>query len=328
MKVELIIPSRCTSILPNDLEKPHLVAEPKMDGSRYVLYIGCDPYERQANNALLSRRVSVVDTKHVDRTANVPHITALMYADLQGTVLDGEIMAENFLATNSIMNSSPMLAVQKQKELGFLNYHVFDIVRFRGKDLRGLPLEKRRKILVAVVERMNNKYIKPIEQFTGDIHKYFQSIVNAGGEGVIVKDLRQGYGMGWCKMKKSYDVSCIISGWKAGNGKYADSIGSLALSVHHNGELIEIGFASGFDDTLRIDMGRNFDAYKGKVVDVFTQEIQASKRSKDNPVGRLRHPTFHRLRDDLNAKDCTSLKLQEDLKAAKTKSSRFKRGDE
>jgi bifunctional non-homologous end joining protein LigD len=196
---------------------------------------------------------------------------------------------------------------------------------FRGKDVRMLALLERRKILEAVVERMDNEFVETIPQFSGDINAHFQRIVANGGEGLIVKDLRQAYGCSWSKMKKVYDVSCVISGFKPGNGKYADSIGSLAISVYHDNKLVEIGFASGFDDSIREDMRKNFKKYQGKVVDVFVQEIQDSKRSKDNVVGRVRHPTFHRFRNDVNAKDCTSEKLLSDLKAAKTKNNRWRK---
>lgn len=324
MSIILIPPSRCTSTLPEDLSKEYLIAEEKLDGSRYVLYIGADPYGRQSGNTLLSRRVSVTDGKHVDRTGNVPHITAIDYSGLEGTVLDGEIMANDFLGTNSVMNSSPALAVQKQNETGKLKYNVFDVLIFRGKDVRGYALEQRRKILEEVVRRMGNEFVTVIPQFKGDIQTYFNQIVARGGEGVIVKDIRCGYGVGWAKMKKVYDISCIVSGWKAGTGKYSSSIGSLALSVWHDGKLVEIGFASGFDDKLRNDMAHNFDKYKGRVLDVFAQEIQDSKRSGGNPVGRLRHPTFHRFRDDVNPSDCTSEKLWADFKATKTKNNRWR----
>jgi ATP-dependent DNA ligase len=326
-KFELIIPSRCTAKLMDDLERPHLVAEPKMDGSRYVLYIGGCPYGRRTSNTLLSRRVSTVDLKHVDRTLNVPHITGTCYEDLFGTVLDGEIQSVDFLSTNSIMNSSPNLAVEKQKEIGPVNYFVFDITHFRGKDIRNLPLEKRRKVLSEVVKRIGNPSVKLMPQVSSeeyDLSVYFNTLVNDGGEGIIVKDLRQAYGVGWAKMKKSYDVSCFISGFKQGSGKYSEGVGSIALSVYHEGEPVEIGFASGFTDDIRADMGENPGKYLRRVVDIFTQEIQDSKRSKDNKVGRLRHPTFFRFRDDLNAEDCTSEKLWSDLKAAKTRRTRTK----
>lgn len=326
--IDLYIPSRCTASLPEDLENPNLIAEEKLDGSRYMLYLGCDPYKRQDNNALLSRRVSVQDEKHVDRTRNVPHITGLDYEELIGTVLDGEIMAKDFLKTNGIMNcGSEYEAVKRMKEYGYVSFYAFDVVSYRGQCVKGMPLAKRRKILEAVVERMDNEYVKTIPQVTENLQEYFQQIVDAGGEGIIVKDTRFGYGREWSKFKKSYDVSCVISGYKEGNGKYAGGIGSLALSVWHDGKLHEIGFASGMDDALRNTMSKNFDAFEGKVVDVYAQEIQDSKRSAGSVVGRLRHPTFHRLRDDLNSEDCTFEKLKSDMKAAKTKAFR-KRGGE
>ncbi len=321
MKFELVHPSRCTGKLPEDFEKDHLIAEEKLDGSRYVLYLGGCPYSRREGNTLLSRRESISDGKYVDRSDNVPHITSIDYG-LDGTILDGEIMSNDFLNTNSIMNSLPKEAQRKQEEHGNLNYFVFDILFFKGKDIRSMPLSDRRKILEKVVDKMGNDHIKVIPQIKEDIPGYFQKIIKKGGEGLIIKDLRMGYGSQWAKMKKSYEVSCIVSGYKKGTGKYADMIGSLALSVYKDGKLIEVGFASGFDDKLRIEMSKNFQNYEGRVVDIFTQEIQ--KVDAKNPAGRLRHPTFFRFRDDLTPKTITSEKLFEDLKATKTRSNRDK----
>lgn len=320
--MELVIPSRCTATLPDDFDKDYLIAEPKIDGSRYVLYLGLnsDPHERRDGNTLLSRRVSVVDGKHVDKTDNLPHITHPPYDGLGGTVLDGEVQATDFSKTNSIMNSSPALAVSKQKEIGLCTYWAFDIAYFRGKDIRHLPLEKRRKVLEEVVKRMGNEHVKCIPQIHENFELKFKEIVARGGEGIILKDLRQAYGVGWAKMKKSYDVSCVIVDWKAGNGKYASSIGSIELAVYSAGKLVSIGYASGFDDALRAEMAKDFSKFKGRVVDVYTQEM--SKPSKEHELGRLRHPTFHRLRDDFTATDCTIEKLRSDIAGAKKALSR------
>jgi len=322
MKTELYLPSRCTSKLPDDLEKENLVGEEKLDGSRYVLYLGCDPYERSfTNNTIISRRVSVVDNKHVDRSLNLPHITESDYGVLNGTVIDGEVMANDFLGTNSILNSNPDLAIQKQEKHGWLTFNAFDVMAFRGKDIRGLPLYQRRKVLEEVANRIGNPYLKVIPQFSVGLESEFSRIVGAGGEGIIVKDLRQGYGCGWSKMKKSYDVSTVITGWKPGNGKYKDQVGSLAFSVWHNGGLVEIGYASGFDDPLRKEMTENFSQYEGKVLDVFIQEIQKGKNSGE--LGRTRHATFSKIRDDMNSQDCTYEKLMADMKK-KARSNRNK----
>jgi ATP-dependent DNA ligase len=316
MRTELYAPSRCTAKLPDVLDNPNLVAELKIDGSRYVLYFDCDPYERQAGNTLLSRRPSVTDGRLVDKTANVPHITKDLFDGLGGTILDGEMVSADFTSTNSIMNSAPRVALQKQKEIGLITYHVFDIMAYKGVDVRNKTLAERRKILKHVIEKIDNPHIKMVEQVTENLEEFFNKTVAKGGEGIVVKDLRMAYGVGWAKMKKSYDVTCFVSGFKDGNGKYKGGVGAIAISVWRDdfAAPIEVGFASGFDDATRADMTKNPKKYMGRSVDIFAQEI-----SKDN---RLRHPTFHRFRDDVLSHECTIEKLKKDIAVGKKAKSR------
>jgi len=311
-----VLPARCTAELPADLSAPHFVSELKLDGSRYVLYIGpgTDPMGRRKDTTLLSRHISKIDNKPVDRTDNVPQIVGPDYGDLAGTILDGEMFLRDFPTTQSVMGSGPTVAIDKQKAGGWLNFWVWDCPVFRGEDIRGRSLADRRKVLEAVVARMGNPFVKLMPQWRGDHDAIFREIVEGGGEGIIVKDTRMAYGIGWAKMKKSYEVSCFISGFKPGNGKYAGGVGALALSVYSGlGDAIEVGFASGFDDGVR---GSLTERDIGRVVDVYAQEI-----SRD---GRLRHPTFYRFRDDMEETDCTFDKLRDDLdKAAKAKRKRW-----
>jgi len=327
----LVTPSRCTASLPPDLEKPYLVSEIKLDGSRYVFYIGFCPYGRRDGNTLLSRRISTVESvrnidgdripTHVDRTGNIPHIADWDYDGLEGTILDGECFLKDFPTTSSIMGSGPAKAVQKQIDKK-ITYFAFDVMFFRGKDVRGLPLSKRRKILEEIIKRMNNPHVRAIPQWSGNIDEKFQAVVSKGGEGLIIKDIRQGYGMGWAKYKKSYDVSCVICGYKPGNGKYQDQIGAIELGVVlPDGKIHPIGWASGFDDQIRKEITDNQDEFLGKVVDIFVHE--KSKPSVENKYGRLRHPTFHRFRPDVDASECTLEKLTADLKK-KVKTGRWK----
>lgn len=307
--MKLFEPSRCTADLPKDLSKEYLVAEEKLDGSRYLLYIGYDPYERRKGNTLLSRRLSTYDNKFVDKTDNLSHVTHLVYSNLTGTVLDGEVMGESFLATTAALNSRPNKSLK-------LDFHAFDVLMINNQDIRSSELTNRRKILEQVVAQMKNEHVKIIPQKTPkevNFKNHFEEIVNSGGEGLIIKDSRCAYGNGWAKMKKVFDVSCVISGWKPGTGKYRGTIGSIELAVFHKDKLVDVGFCSGFDDKLRMEMRRNFKKFEGSVVDVFVQEMQESTRSE---LGRFRHATFHRLREDLRASDCTYSKLCADMKRA------------
>lgn len=299
-------PARCEDLPPENLSDPNYVGELKLDGSRYVLYFGFDPYRRNmAKHTLLSRRLSSGDDKYVDRSRNVPHITMIDYPGMEGTVLDGEIMSSNFLATNSIMNSAPDRAIAKQKEHGNLDFHAFDILMLCGRDVTALPYSERRKLLDQVVSYLKHPNIKIVQSVKGNLAEFFSEVVGKGGEGIVVKHINGRYGSGWSKVKKSFDVSCVISGFKEGKGKYsAGQIGSIALSVYQAGKLIEVGFASGFSDSLRREISNNPQAFIGRVVDVFAQEIQST---------RLRHPTFHRLRDDIEPVTCTIEKLKSDM---------------
>ena len=285
---EVIYPARCEAALPEDLEQPHLVGEEKLDGSRYVLYIGpgMDPYGRQKGNTLLSRHHSRTEGegqgKLVDRTYELSHVTKQDYRSLHGTIIDGETMN------------------------GFETFNAFDVMFFCGTDVRPLPLHERRKILEKIIKLMNNESVKIVKQVTKNLAEYFHSIVDAGREGIVVKDINQPYGVGWAKYKKSYSVSAIVTGQK--EGKEADTVGSVFVSVYQNGKLIEVGCAAGFTQKDKISMAKNFDKYMGRVVDVFAQEMT------NKGTGRLRHCTFHTWRDELDPKDCTLEKLKADLK--------------
>ena len=311
----VLVPARCTSDLPGEFREHH-VAEPKIDGSRYLFYIGSDPTGRHQGNALLSRHISKVDNLPVDKTGHVIGLKNPI-PGLTGTVLDGEVFFKDFTYTQSILNCSTANAIERQKDGGILKYHVFDCRVFRGEDISGLPLSKRRQVAEAVVKHIGLPNVSLVPQWPHDrIQEMFNLIVAAGGEGVIVKDVRMGYGCSWAKMKKSYEISCFISGYKPGNGKYSDSIGAIAVSIYNDGKPIEIGFASGFSDVVRAEMNKNRDKFLGRIVDVYAQELSAGLR--------LRHPTFLRFRDDYAQVDCTLVRAKEAFKQG-AKSRRIRR---
>lgn len=323
-------PAKARAKLPKDLEAENLIAEEKFDGSRYLLYIGHDPYDEEwFGNTLLSRRKSVKKSRlgmYVDKTGNVPHITEHKFKGLEGTVLDGEVTipGQPFYTLNGIMNSLPAEAIRKQMTAGKVVFHVFDILQFRRQDLTGMPLHDRQDLLGMFFGRMSSamsKWIRHVTARSECFQEYFDFIVRAGGEGLIIKDLEAVYGKGWSKMKKAHDTTCVVMGYKRGTGKYVGMMGALQLGVYFEGELIEVGFASGMDDALRQEISDNLDKYRGMVVDVYAQEL-----TPGDPVGRLRHPTFRRFRDDVERETVTLAKLQEDFKLEKAKGER-KRDD-
>ena len=302
MSVLRIPPSRCTGTYREEyLSSSDWVAEPKLDGSRYMLYLDEDGAVH-----LYSRR----DFPRIDKALNLPHV-AKRYAGLEGTVLDGEVLAndaEKLGDTTGIMNSLPAKAVARQETEGKLVYHVFDCLFWKGNDIRQKPLCFRRAAAQMAIDLMENPHVVLVPQ-TDDKDGLFRRIVGAGGEGTVLKNLNSPYGVNWVKNKRVADFSVVISGYKPGQGKYAGSLGAVAVSVEKDGKLVEVGFASGRTDAERDDIWKNRETYLGRVVDISAQEV-----TKD---GRLRHPRWLRFRDDVNADTCTFAKLVGDAKLAR-----------
>lgn len=329
-----IAPSRCKGkFSDNYLTSSDWVAEPKLDGGRYMLYIEMDGETIH----LYSRR----DFPRIDKAANVPHF-ARPYPGLAGVILDGEVINERAVRggfkplalgeTTGIMNSLPAKAIARQKVEGLLFYCVFDILAINGVDVHTKPLKERRALLKAVVEHMSQTTdtVLLVPQFD-DKDALFNSMLTAGLEGVVLKNVNSAYGVNWVKMKRCADFSVIISGYKPGQGKYTNTLGAVAVSVYQSfrasthvycntcaaqlspGQehscLVEVGFASGMTDAERDDIWKNQDAYLGRVIDITAQEV-----TKD---GRLRHPRWLRFRDDVEASTCTMDKLLSDAKEAR-----------
>lgn len=308
---QLITPAKAASKGEFDFSKPSWACERKLDGCRFLLYIGYDPYGSDRKFAMLSRRENTQGL-YTDRAAQVPHL-AKQYPGLEFTVLDGELMGADLPSTTSILLSNPTLAIQKQQQDGLLQYHAFDCIIYNGTDLRLQPLHKRRKVLEYVISQLANPHIHVVRQIAeGDLDQIFHDYTAQGGEGLILKNLNAAYGQGWIKLKKNYDFSTIVSGFDPGEGKYEGMVGSLLLSVYNDdGELIEIGKTSGFDDSLRAAITADPDRYLDIVVDVFAQELTPG--TAEHPLGRLRHASFHRFREDMLPEHCTYQKLRDDL---------------
>lgn len=145
----------------------HPSVEEKIDGIRFLMYLGFNPQGKAKTvNTLLSRTVK--NGAFVDKSLNYQHLANLSH-DLQGTVLDGEVFAGSFENTVSINQSSPSLAASKQKNEK-ADFFVFDIPYYKGKDIRELPLRERRKFLLKAVEELNNPFVKVVPWYSNREH--------------------------------------------------------------------------------------------------------------------------------------------------------------
>lgn len=309
----LVTPARCTGDLPaRTSAKPlryawptqGIAVEEKINGERGVLYLGFDPLGRRHGTTLLSRQKSKFDGLFGDKTDQVPHITGGFVVD--GTVLDGEVFARDWNYTHSVMGSTPGVAQDIQKDDERLVYHVFDIMFYKGQDVRKRPLSERRELLLEVVKELANPWIRAVTWLPGDPDATFERVTSAGGEGLVVKKLSSSYGQSWTKYKKCSDVSAFIIGYVEGKKALAGMVGSVEVGVYHNGSVHSVGCVSGFTNEQRVDITNNRQAYLGRVMDIFAFEL--------TKADQILNPAFHRFRSDLNAEDCTLDKIKEDMK--------------
>lgn len=99
---------------------------------------------------------------YVENTDSLPQIRELNIPELAGTILDGEMLVDGkeFKDVSSIMNCTWDKAIDRQIENGFISFHAFDILFYKGIDLRKMPLHRRKVYLEDVVNSVASDYIK------------------------------------------------------------------------------------------------------------------------------------------------------------------------
>ena len=159
--------------------------EEKFDGTRALVYFFED-YAR-----VFSRRVSKKTGFYVENTDSVPQIRDIE-TTLCDTILDGEmfIPEQGFQVSSAVMNCKYDKAIERQEELGFQVFHAFDILFYKGIDLRDKPLHLRKVYLRIAIAEINSPYVVCVDYFTCkgvESKQYYLDIVSRGGEGVIIK---------------------------------------------------------------------------------------------------------------------------------------------
>jgi ATP-dependent DNA ligase len=299
-------------------------AEEKYDGDRRIAQFLVEGVR------FTGRRVSKVDGFLVEKTDNLPQLNGraagtlgfqCVPLSLLGTVLDGEIVCADPLARSrdvtSIMGSAPSVAIKKQQERGWLRFAAFDLLFYKGTDMREMPLHARRIALDHVMAEWANPYAFAVP-FRDDKQALLDEVWSRGGEGIILKNSSAPYGIEreWVKVKREETYDVVLVGFEAAretstkvdgtlsSTKYAGMVGAARFAQYRahdkygwNAPVVaECGQCSGFDDATRADMTAHPEKYIGRPF-----EITAQLRE---PSGSFRHPRFSRWRDDKNATDC------------------------
>lgn len=150
------------------LDSDHYFIEEKFDGTRAIVQFFRQPTvdgEYDVGYArVFSRRISAKTGFYVENTDSVPQIRDIDRPEMDGTVLDGEMFINGrpFKDVSSTLNCLFDKAIARQLELGWISLHAFDIIKYKGIDLRRMPLHRRKHYLHRAIEEIGSKYIEEV----------------------------------------------------------------------------------------------------------------------------------------------------------------------
>jgi bifunctional non-homologous end joining protein LigD len=284
-------------------ENEKYICEQKFNGARYAFVWNNDKVK------IVSRHVSVDTGDYVDKTDNVPHISNSNYKFNGLTILDGEMILDEYKTSYdvmTIMGSDSERAVKLQEEKGKIKFKVFDVLFYNNVDYRNRSIEERKEILRKIIREMNNEYIQFVDYIIGgkeEIDAMFNTIVQKGGEGLVLKVLGSKYGdpNAWIKVKRVATYDVVIMGYtKTSSQKYKDKgwIRSVQIGLYDKeGKLVHFGNVSGMCEKVRDFISKNKEQLIGKVIEIKAQQTYAG-------ISFI-NPRFVRFRPDKNANECT-----------------------
>lgn len=240
-------------------------------------------------------------------------------------VLDGELVAldpagrPSFELLQPRMHVSGAARIRRLTASTPVTYFIFDVLHLDGRSTRSVPYRERRALLEEL-GLWGPSWRTPPAWFGGG-----PAVLAAAREqhleGVVAKQVESTYQPGsrarsWLKIKELRTQEVLVAGWRRGQGRRADSIGSLLLAVPTADGLRYAGrVGTGFTAATLLDLEHRLqplattqpplgDVPRADARDArwvrpeLVGEVRFTEWTRD---GRLRHPAWRGLRPDKDA---------------------------
>ena len=295
------------------LDDPSFVYEPKYDGIRALVSI--DP---EAGIQLWSRLGN-------DKTSQFPEVVRalepLRRRARGPVILDGEIVAldeRGEPAGFQQLQGRIHLTTGAPAGTAAVAFIAFDLLRDGDSDLRDEPFTSRRAALERLLRRRAGRVLRLSEVARGDGAPLLERARTQGWEGLIAKRADSCYRTGrrstdWVKVKLVLEQEFVIGGWTEPRGARS-YFGALLLGVYEEGAPVYVGHTgAGFDEK---ELRKVFGLLKP--LERATSPFRSRPKTNERPHwaeprlvaqvkftewtsdGKLRHPTYLGLRDDVD----------------------------
>lgn len=286
--------------------------ETKWDGVRAVTYIE-------------GGQVRMMSRNDRDITVSYPELGELAKAagGAHRLVVDGEIVAFGADGLPSFARLQRRMHVASPADAAALadsdpvRYVIFDLLHVDRHSTLDFCYDDRRRLLETL--DLNGSSWHTPGQFAGSGAELLQASKEQGLEGIVAKRRESRYRPGrrspdWRKIKNFRTQEVVIGGWRPGNGRRSDTIGSLLLGIPAADGLHYVGsVGTGFSQRM-LDQLLGMLRGQQRATSPFVDEIpRADLRGalwaqatlvgevafgEWTPDGRLRHPSWRGLRPD------------------------------
>lgn len=285
------------------------IFERKLDGERALGFRHGPESRLQSRNA-----------KELNR--NYPEIVDALGAQAADDfIVDGEVVAFEGAVTSfsRLQGRMQIDDPEEARATGIaVYYYVFDLVYVDGHDVTRLPLRRRKRLLLDLLD-----YDDPIrytQHRNTEGEAYRRQACAKGWEGVIAKHADSSYqharSTDWLKFKCTKGQELVIGGYTEPEGERHD-FGAILVGYYDGDDLVYAGkIGTGFDEATLERLGSRMRSVErmtppfdrgelpGKGVHwVRPDLVCAAGFTEWTEDGRLRHPRFLGLRRDKNPKD-------------------------